>query len=61
MVAGQQVTHDVEADWVLNHQDARAIWRDFSRLDWAAPKENEIPFIFKGEKGNTTFYQGLPL
>jgi hypothetical protein len=99
MVAGQQGTHDVEADWVLNHHDlpvhevsrsknekgqqqyeamifiawndqvskngmlARGYMAGFfpARLGVAAPKENEVPFIFKSEKGNNTFYQGLPL
>jgi len=90
IIAGEQVTHDVDADWVLDHHYLRVhevsrqtnakgrpkyealvfiawneepkqyacVWLDvFGGLSplsigLGTPKENEIPFAFKDEKGS---------
>jgi len=91
-IAGQLVTHDVTADWVLVHHHVRihevsrekvngnpryeamvfiglndqpkqysCAWLDvyggpgIGAIGVAPIKENEIPFVFKDEKGNTNF------
>jgi len=88
-IAGQQTTHDVDAEWVLDHHYLRihevsrekndqgkpkyealifvgwnegpkqyaCAWLDIygglaaESIGEATPKENEIPFIFKDDKG----------
>ena len=92
MIAGKHVTHDVDADWVLDHHYLRVhetsrektdkekpqyeavifigwneepkqyacVWLDVYgglapvSIGTATPKENEIPFAFKDEKGNVS-------
>jgi hypothetical protein len=92
-IAGQATTHDVDADWVLDHHYLRihevsreknskgqpgyeatiyiawneptkqyaAIWLDdyggmsVQSIGQADPKENELPFIFKDDKGAVSF------
>ena len=92
-IANQAVTHDVSADWVLDHHYLRiqevsrekndkgkaqyeamvfVAWNEGSKqyscawmdvyggltsesIGVASPKENEIDFTFKDEKGNATF------
>jgi hypothetical protein len=89
IVAGQQTTHDVDAEWELDHHYLRVhevsrdkdnqgkpkyealvfiAWNDEPKqyacawldvfgglaaesIGVATPKENEIPFVFKNEKG----------
>jgi hypothetical protein len=92
-IAGQETTHDVDAEWVLDHhyvrihevsrlktskgqpqyeatvyiawndttKDYACVWLDvFGGLNSvsigvASPKENELAFIFKDEKGAVSF------
>jgi hypothetical protein len=92
-IAGQSTTHDVDADWVLDHHYLRihevsreknsggkpnyeatiyiawneptkqyaAIWLDdyggmsVQSIGVADPRENELPFIFKDDKGAVGF------
>ena len=92
-IAGKQATHDIDAEWVANHQYLRLhevsrektadghaqydafvhigfdeqkniytiIWLDnFWGIDpesigAAVPKENDLPFLWKDEKGVVTF------
>ncbi len=92
-IAGQATTHDVDAEWVLEHHYLRihevsreknnksqpqyeatiyiawneptkqyaAIWLDVyggmsaESVGLADPKENELPFIFKDDKGAVSF------
>ena len=92
-IAGQDTTHDVNAEWVLEHhylvihevsrqlnakgqpqyqatiyigwnevtKDYACVWLDVfgglasESIGVASPKENELPFIFKNEKGEVTF------
>jgi len=90
-IAGQQVTHDVDSEWTLDHHYLRIheVSRESNRgkpkyealifVGWneqpkqyacawldvygglatesigvATPRENEIPFVFKDAKGNTS-------
>jgi len=91
-IAGQQTTHDIDADWTLDHHYLRlhevsretdsqgkpkydalifiawnegpkqyaCVWLDIfgglaaESIGVATPKENEIPFVFKDEKGNVS-------
>jgi hypothetical protein len=92
-IAGRATTHDVDAEWVLDHHYVRihevshekntkgqpqyeatiyiawneptkqfaAIWLDVyggmstESIGLADPKENELPFIFKDDKGAVSF------
>ena len=92
-IAGQDTTHDVNAEWVLQHhylrieevsrqkndkgepqyqatifigwneatKDYACVWLDVygglasESIGVASPKENELPFVFKDEKGAVTF------
>jgi hypothetical protein len=92
-IAGQDTTHDVDAEWVLEHhyllihevsrqkngkgepqyqatiylgwneatKEYGCVWLDVygglttESIGVASPKENELPFIFKDEKGEVTF------
>jgi hypothetical protein len=92
-IAGRQVTHDIRAEWVANHQylrlhevsrektaDGKAQYDAFIHIGWnekkknytiiwldnfwgidpesigtATPKENEMLFLWKDEKGEVTF------
>jgi hypothetical protein len=92
-IAGQDTTHEVNAEWVLNHhyllihevaremngegepryqatiyigwneatKEYACVWLDdyggltSGSIGVASPKENELPFIFKDEKGDVTF------
>ncbi len=92
-IAGQAATHDVDAEWVLDHHYLRiheisreknakglpqyeatiyvawneptkqyaAVWLDVyggmstQSIGVADPKENELPFLFKDDKGAVSF------
>jgi hypothetical protein len=92
-IAGQNTTHDVNAEWVLDHhylqihevsreknskgdpqyqatiyigwnettKDYACVWLDdfgglaTESIGVASAKENELPFVFKDEKGGVTF------
>ncbi|HUO14375.1 MAG TPA: hypothetical protein VMX38_05255, partial [Verrucomicrobiae bacterium] len=92
MIAGKNVTHDVDGEWVLDHHYVRIHevsrektdkhkpqyealimigWNEESKqyacawldvygglsplsIGIGTPKENEIPFVFKDEKGNVS-------
>ncbi|MGB9070459.1 MAG: DUF1579 family protein [Candidatus Acidiferrales bacterium] len=92
-IAGQDTTHQVNAEWVLNHhyllihevsgemnskgepqyqatiyigwneatKEYACVWLDdyggltSASIGVASPKENELPFVFKDEKGDVTF------
>jgi hypothetical protein len=92
-VAGKETTHDVDAEWVLEHhyllihevsreknakgapqyqatiyiawneptKDYACVWLDdygglaAASIGAVTPQENELPFIFKDEKGEVTF------
>jgi hypothetical protein len=92
-IAGQDTTHDVNAEWVLQHhylriqevsrqkndkgepqyqatifigwneatKDYACVWLDVygglasESIGVASPKENELPFVFKDDKGAVTF------
>jgi len=90
-IAGEQVTHDISAEWMLDHHYLRihevsremdkgkpkyeavvvvawneqpkqyaCAWFDVlgglaaESIGIASPKEDDIPFVFKDEKGNVT-------
>ncbi len=91
-IAGQQVTHDMDSEWTLDHHYLRihevsrennnqgkpkydalifvawneqpkqyaCVWLDIygglaaESIGVATPKENEIPFVFKDEKGSVS-------
>ena len=92
-IAGRDTTHDVNAEWVLEHHYLRihevsrqkndkgepqyqatifigwneatkeyaCVWLDVyggltsGSIGVASPKENELPFVFKDDKGTVTF------
>ncbi len=96
-IAGQQATHDIDGEWVLDHHYLRihevsreknaqgkplyealvfvgwnekpkqyaCVWLDVygglaaESIGLAPPKENEIPFVFKDDKGNVTVTNDL--
>lgn len=92
-IGGKETTHDVNAEWVLDHhylaiheasrerngksepqyaatiyiawneatKDYACVWLDVygglnsTSIGIASPKENELPFVFKDEKGEVSF------
>lgn len=96
-IAGKQTTHDVDAEWLIQHQYLRlhevsheqnakgqphyeamifigwnetpktytCVWLDvyggasISSLGMADPRENELPFVFKDDRGEVSFHNNF--